>query len=517
MGNDAIGAASEHSAEPGPADSSQTADEFAERLRQARVQAFLYPDRARRTEPGESELERLVSKVAQVYVHSVTEGTRATYARRWGMFAAWCEGNGYQSLPATPETVMLYLSDAIDSNGNALSTLRGYAAAIARVHLEAGLPSPSADPGMRLFLRGLSRMSPPAKRVTPISALRITALREVCAAIDRDALDIKEVRDRALFGLIGAGMMPAQISRLRWGDVSLQSESPTVTVRPTGAKRSPRAMRIPIVIPLRAMDGDGACPVNALRTWMDRTVGATPPDDGPVFVKIVGGELTREALPLRRVVQVIQSRGRSLGSVRHPADPQTAMRLLATYRTVDLRDRALILLGFAGAFRRNELTNLLWGDVTKRDGAGVVVHLQRSKTDQTGVGRDVGIPYGRSALTCPVKALEAWRERVEQYRGPVPSELPVFVDVGRAGRLGTYPIVPETLTGIVVRRTAAAGLEGHWGGRSLRAGFISTAADLEIPLEKVAAQSRHATLESLALYIRRLDPFRGNAAGRVGL
>ena len=70
---------------------------------------------------------------------------------------------------------------------------------------------------------------------------------------------------------------------------------------------------------------------------------------------------------------------------------------------------------------------------------------------------------------------------------------------------------------MVRRRAEDAGLEGRWGGRSLRAGFISTAADLEIPLERVAAQSRHMTLDSLARYIRRLDPFTGSAAGKVGL
>ena len=70
---------------------------------------------------------------------------------------------------------------------------------------------------------------------------------------------------------------------------------------------------------------------------------------------------------------------------------------------------------------------------------------------------------------------------------------------------------------IVRHRATEAGLAGHWGGRSLRAGFISTAADLDIPLETIARQSRHATLDSLVRYIRTDDPFRRNPVARMGL
>jgi hypothetical protein len=96
-------------------------------------------------------------------------------------------------------------------------------------------------------------------------------------------------------------------------------------------------------------------------------------------------------------------------------------------------------------------------------------------------------------------------------------ELPVIPHLRRTGRIATVAVSPEGVTMLVKRRTAAAGVAGRWGGRSLRAGFISTAADLDVPLESVAAQSRHASLDSLVLYIRREDPFRRNAADRVGL
>ena len=89
--------------------------------------------------------------------------------------------------------------------------------------------------------------------------------------------------------------------------------------------------------------------------------------------------------------------------------------------------------------------------------------------------------------------------------------------VGRAGRLGRTTLSPETITRVVVDRARDAGIEGHWGGRSLRAGFITSAAELEIPLEVIAQQSRHATLDTLTRYIRRENPFYRNAADRIGL
>ena len=132
----------------------------------------------------------------------------------------------------------------------------------------------------------------------------------------------------------------------------------------------------------------------------------------------------------------------------------------------------------------------------------------------------IGIPYGRSPHTCPVSAVLAWKERVEAQFGPVDPEGWVFTTAGRrgsSGSIGREEITRETLTYIVKRRARAAGLDGNWGGRSLRAGFISTAADLDIPLEAIATQSRHKTLDRLAVYIRDTDPFRRNPASRVGL
>src|SRR5438046_585485 len=87
-----------------------------------------------------------------------------------------------------------------------------------------------------------------------------------------------------------------------------------------------------------------------------------------------------ETEPTRR------SRCRALNAEKTVADQRTAMRLLGGWSSLALRDRAMLLLGFAGAFRRNELSGLRWSDIRARD-AGLVLHLRRSKTDLAGRGR----------------------------------------------------------------------------------------------------------------------------------
>ncbi|WP_341241521.1 site-specific integrase [uncultured Nocardioides sp.] len=480
--------------------------QLAQRLAEARLRAFLQGD----TTPAESkgELDRLLDRVAEVYAHAVAPSTRATYARRWAHFERWCLTHDAVALPCEPETAMLYLVEA-GSAGMSLSTLRGWLAAIARVHVEAGYASPTEDAAMGLFLKGLSRLAPARERPEPISALRIGGLREVCEAIDAGAVDAVEVRDRAVLALHAAGLGDGEVSRLEWGQVRFTARQVHITAPSTGTGPPGRQ------VVLRPSSRIGSCPVAAVREW--RVVSGQDVDPAtPVFCLVDGGTRTTEPLKPKRVFSIRKSRLDSLGREGKRARPADAMRLLGQQPSLDLRDRAILLVGFAGAFRRNEVTGLNWSDVRVRD-AGLVIRLRRSKTDSEGRGRDVGIPYGKSALTCPVRAFLAWQERVDTQLGGVEPEGSVFVHVGRAGRITSTPMTPEALTRMVRRRAEAAGLEGRWGGRSLRAGFISTAADLDVPLEAIATQSRHATLDSLILYVRREDPFRRNPATRVGL
>ncbi|MCZ6860971.1 MAG: site-specific integrase, partial [Alphaproteobacteria bacterium] len=117
----------------------------------------------------------------------------------------------------------------------------------------------------------------------------------------------------------------------------------------------------------------------------------------------------------------------------------------------DARDRALLLNGFAGGFRRSELIGIDRGDIeTVRQ--GIVVHIRRSKTDQEGVGRKVGIPHGRTRW-CPVMALNDWLERSGVEDGPV------FRRVDRHGNLLDRRLSGEAVSLVIKARVATVGLD----------------------------------------------------------
>lgn len=174
------------------------------------------------------------------------------------------------------------------------------------------------------------------------------------------------------------------------------------------------------------------------------------------------------------------------------------------------RDRALLLLGFAGALRRSELVAI---DVEHLDDRsdGLVVTVVRSKTDQEGGGRKIGIPYGSNPSTCPVRAVRAWLERSGIEGGPL------FRPV-RHGQ-----VLPSRLTGrsvaLVVKRVGlAAGLNPtDFAGHSLRAGLVTSAAAAGVAERAIMNQTGHRSLPTLRRYIRDGSLFRENAAAAVGL
>jgi integrase len=477
---------------------------LAVRLRQARVASFLGEAQGL----PQDELDALISRTARLFSESITEGTRKDYGRRWRKWVVWCEERDFEPLNAPPEAVMLFLADHVGREGAALGTLRSYMAAINRIHVEAGLMPPGDDPAMTMFLRSMRKTVVPRDPQTEVSALRIGPLREVCRFLDSIGPDPVEMRDRALLALHLAGAGDGEISRLRWEDVRLTPKRAVVSLRSVRADRSDRTIQI------NAQDDVTTCGVRALRAWRDLggidIAWVISPTDH------AGG---RESRPWtgRDVFRVRKSRLDSLGKPGVKASAEGAIALLGSQKPEVLRDKAMLLIGFAGAFRRPELVGLRWSDVRVVD-SGVVLRLRMSKTDREGVGVDVGIPRGTSTITDPVTALLAWRDRMERQLGPeLTGSCACFTGVGRAGRIRTEPLTPEAVSVMVRSRMAEAGIEGRWSGRSLRRGFISTAADLGLRLEDIAKGSRHATLDSLIRYIATDDPFRNNPTARLGL
>ena len=192
-------------------------------------------------------------------------------------------------------------------------------------------------------------------------------------------------------------------------------------------------------------------------------------------------------------------------------DLREMIHALPEGRLLSLRDRALLLLGFAGAMRRSELVGLDVGDVIET-AEGLVVTIRRSKTDQEGAGRKVGIPYGSKLATCPVRAVREWKSVGGLEGGPL------FRTVNRHGKLGAARLGDRSVALIVKRAIEATGKEpGGFAGHSLRAGLATAAAMAGVSERVIQEQTGHKSLPVLRRYIRDGSLFRENAAAEVGL
>ncbi|MBK1837481.1 tyrosine-type recombinase/integrase [Azospirillum sp. YIM B02556] len=174
------------------------------------------------------------------------------------------------------------------------------------------------------------------------------------------------------------------------------------------------------------------------------------------------------------------------------------------------RNRALLLLGFAGGFRRSELNDLTRADVEFcRD--GLIVTLRRSKTDQEGEGRRVAIPYGSLPQTCPVRALRDWLSTAGIAEGAI------FRAVTRQGFI-RRPMTTQSVALIVKQAAKGAGLDPRrFAGHSLRAGLCTSAARAGVSDRAIMNQTGHRSAATLRRYIRDGNLFTDNAAARLGL
>ncbi|HEY4359527.1 MAG TPA: site-specific integrase [Bryobacteraceae bacterium] len=178
---------------------------------------------------------------------------------------------------------------------------------------------------------------------------------------------------------------------------------------------------------------------------------------------------------------------------------------------IGLRDRALVLLGFAGAFRRSELVGLDIEDCSFGSD-GLTVTLRRSKTDQDGVGRKVGIPYGSNPESCPVRVLQAWITQAGLVAGPL------FRAITRHGVLRERRMAGLAVARIVKKLALRAGLDpAKYAGHSLRAGHATSAAIAGASERSIMNQTGHRSVQMVRRYIRDGSLFRENSAGKLGL
>jgi integrase len=191
--------------------------------------------------------------------------------------------------------------------------------------------------------------------------------------------------------------------------------------------------------------------------------------------------------------------------------PMLQAMLLALPETIKgWRDRAVLLVGFAGAFRRSELVDLDLEDVQFTP-EGMVITLRSSKTDQEGRGAYKAIPYGLHQLTCPVRTLQRWIEAAQVHQGRLFRSM-------RSGRVQTRGLLGRDVARIVKAAAAAAGFDPtELSGHSLRAGFATSAALAGVEEYAIMEQTGHRSVMTLRRYVRKGSLFRNNAAARIGL
>ena len=203
---------------------------------------------------------------------------------------------------------------------------------------------------------------------------------------------------------------------------------------------------------------------------------------------------------------------RSIGSApvrKRAATSDIVLGMVATGGAETLRqvrDRAILLVGFASAMRRSELVALDVADL-EWTAEGVLIHIRKSKTDQEGAGAAVAVPKGETA--CPVAALRAWLDAAGITEGAV------FRRIWNKSnqRLGQARLKGRKVAVIVKKNAQRLGFDpSTFGAHSLRSGLVTSAVKRGVNLLKICDQTRHRSVEMLRVYCRDAELFNGNAA-----
>ncbi|MXQ10944.1 site-specific integrase [Microvirga makkahensis] len=227
--------------------------------------------------------------------------------------------------------------------------------------------------------------------------------------------------------------------------------------------------------------------------------------------RLTGHSLDTKHAAIRDVMRGLR---REKGTAQRHAEALTVpliRRVIDTCgsRLIDIRDKALLLVGFAAALRRSELVALTLDDVAVVP-EGLRITIRRSKADQDGAGEVLAV--GRTGtVTCPVAAYENWIMTARIFDGRV------FRAVTRHGHLRDK-ISTNAIAEIVQRRAALAGLDAQaFAGHSMRAGFATAAATNGVEERVIMRQTRHKSAATVRRYIRDGELFRRNLSMEIGL
>ena len=174
-----------------------------------------------------------------------------------------------------------------------------------------------------------------------------------------------------------------------------------------------------------------------------------------------------------------------------------------------LRDRSIILIGFSGGFRRNEIVSLDYNDLDFVQ-EGLKINIKRSKTDQFGEGFTKALPYFDSSQYCPVVSLKNWLEVSRITSGPL------FRRFVKGSKLSENRLTDQTVALLIKEYLNLTGIDSkNYSGHSLRSGFATSAADSGVEERSIMAMTGHKTTEMVRRYIKEANLFKNNALNKI--
>ena len=174
-----------------------------------------------------------------------------------------------------------------------------------------------------------------------------------------------------------------------------------------------------------------------------------------------------------------------------------------------LRDKSIILVGFSGGFRRNEIVSLDYEDLDFVY-EGLKITIKRSKTDQFGEGSIKALPYFEESLYCPVTVLKRWLNISKITKGAI------FRRFSKGSKLTNYRLTDQTVALIIKKYLDKAGIDNrNYSGHSLRSGFATSAAESGAEERSIMAMTGHKSTEMVRRYIKEANLFKNNALSKI--
>ena len=218
------------------------------------------------------------------------------------------------------------------------------------------------------------------------------------------------------------------------------------------------------------------------------------------------------------IIENIMGIKRRKGSTQNGKKPLLINNLKALIKAINrsnsnpiikFRDRTIVLIGFSGGFRRNEIVSLNYDDIEFVN-EGIKINLRRSKTDQYGEGFLKGIPYFDNPVYCPVISMQNWLKISEINSGPL------FRRFSKGAKLTEMRLTDQTVALIIKKYLQLAGIDSkNYSGHSLRSGFATSAAEAGAEERSIMAMTGHKSTEMVRRYIKEANVFKNNALNNI--